>query len=107
MSRLEQWGRGRVPVLCSVLVKSIAHVKGSLQAVLGWPQGQVGPDKQDRRPLYQEGLRRKTAARSREGLRTTRHPQEPNCPVCRALPWGPRWDLPAAELQMLSSSVPV
>lgn len=75
-------------MLCSVLVKSIAHVKGSLQAVLGWPQGQVGPDKQDRRPLYQEGLQRKTAARSREGLRTTRHPQEPACPVVQSAPVG-------------------
>lgn len=88
MSRLEQWGRGRVPVLCSVLIKSIAHVKRSLQAVLGWPQGQVGSDKQDRRPLYQEGLWRKTATWSREGLRTTRHPQEPTCPVLQSAPVG-------------------
>lgn len=34
MSRLEQ-GRGWVPALCSVLVESIVHVKGPLQAVLG------------------------------------------------------------------------
>lgn len=55
MSRLEQWGRGRVPVLCSVLVKSIAHVKGSLQAVLGWPRARWGRTSRTGDPCTRRG----------------------------------------------------
>lgn len=101
MSRLEQSGQRLGP--CAVLCFSQEHrpCERTSAGSAGLTTGPSGAGQQDRRAPEED---RSLESGALEPPDTTRSPP---AQFCRALQWGTCQDLPAAELQMWSISVPV